>query len=78
MIYKCDSDASYLCEPKAKSRAGGYHFLITDPAKLPPGQSPPVNGPIHVLCSLSGPVVASTAEAEVAAAFMNAQDDCPI
>ena len=78
MVYKLDSDASYLCEPKAKSRAGGYHFLSTHPAKLQPGQSPPMNGPIHVLCSMIGPVVASAAEAEVAAAFMNAQDACSI
>jgi hypothetical protein len=73
MIYKCDSHPSYLCKPKAKSQAGGYHFLSTHPAKLPPGQSPPKNGPIHVLCSLIGPVVASAAEA-----FMNTQDECPI
>ena len=78
MVYWTHSDASYLSEPKAKSRAGGHHFLSTHPAKLKPGQSPPLNGPIHVLCALIGPVVASAAEAEVGAAFMNAQDGCPI
>ena len=67
-----------LCEPKAKSQAGGYQNLSTHPAKLPPGQSPPTNGPIHVLCLMIGPVVASAAEAQVAATFMNAQDACSI
>ena len=78
MVYWNHSDASYLSEPKAKSRASVHHFLSTHPAKLKPGQSPPLNGPIHVLCALIGPVMASAAEAEVGAAFMNAQDGCPI
>jgi hypothetical protein len=78
MIHKCNSDASCLREPKAKSQAGGCHFLGTHPAELPPGQSPQKNGPIHMLCSLIGPVMASAAEAKVTATFMNAQEACPI
>lgn len=78
MILHIHSDASYLCAPKAKSRAGGYFFLSSHPTKLQPNQPAPPNGAIHVLCSLIGPVVASAAEAEVGAAFMCGQDGCPI
>jgi hypothetical protein len=78
MVVHTDSDASYLCAPKAKSRAAGYHYLSSHPDKLQPGEAPPLNGPIHVLCAFIGPVVASAAEAEVAGNFMNAQELCPI
>ena len=40
MILHVDSDASYLVEPGAKSRAGGYYYLSS--YKLPK-----LNGPIH-------------------------------
>ena len=78
MVLHIHADASYLSSPNAKSCAGGYFFLSTHPAKLQPNQPAPVNGALHVLCSLIGPVVASAAEAEVGAAFMCGQEGCPI
>ena len=55
MVVHTDSDASYLCAPKAKSRAAGYHYLSSHPDKLQPGEAPPLNGPIHVLCTFHRP-----------------------
>ncbi len=62
------SDASYLCETQARSRAGGVHFLgssATD-AELH------FNGPIDCISTIIKAVVASAAEAEYAAVFINA------
>jgi len=71
MILNVHSDASYLSAPKARSRAGGYFFLGSlphdgDPIKL--------NGAIHVTCTILKLVAASTAEAELGAFFLNAQE----
>ena len=64
------SDASYNSEAIARSRAGGYHDLIkiSDDPYLEP-----VNGAILCVSSLINCIVASAAEAEYAALFMNAQ-----
>jgi hypothetical protein len=71
MILHIDSGASYLSEPKARSRAGGFHYLSDHPQ---PGVEPPINGPFHIVCNLMRNVLASATEAEVAALFHNAQD----
>jgi len=39
MVMVVHSDASYLCEPKAKSRAGG-HFFMSANAEIPPTTTP--------------------------------------
>jgi len=64
------SDASYNSEEIARSRAGGHHDLIKE------GTDPylePLNGAILALSSLINCIVASAAEAEYAALFLNAQ-----
>jgi hypothetical protein len=82
IVLHVQSDASYLTAPKAQSRAAGYHFLSSrpqDPTK-PPGPNdppPPSNGAIKVLCSIMREVVASAAEAELAA-FHNGKEANPI
>jgi hypothetical protein len=73
------SDASYLSETKARSRAGGYFYLSNkrpNPASPPkPGDPlPDNNGPIHVHCSIMPMVVSSAAEAEVGGCYYNAKD----
>jgi len=68
MILNIHSDASYLSESKARSRAGGYFYLTDDTEK------PPINGAIHVHSSIMRSVLASATEAEVGALFYNAQD----
>ena len=78
MVLYIDADAAYLNEPKAKSTAGAYFYLSDDPSKHPPHHTPAHNGPIHILCSQIGPVVASASEAETGATYMAAQDACPI
>lgn len=83
MILHIDSDASYLSCSKARSRAAGYHFLSShpkDPSKAPtPNEpAPPTNGAIHVLCVIMREILASAAEAELAALFHNGREACPL
>ncbi len=66
MIIQGDSDAAYLVEPDARSRAGGFHFLGNKEHTM-------FNGPIHVLAKTIKAVMASAMEAEMKALFMNAQ-----
>jgi hypothetical protein len=70
MIMNIHSDASYLTEPKARSRASGHFFL----GWLPKDGSPiRLNGAFHTLCSILRFVVSSAAEAELGALFLNCQ-----
>ena len=71
MILNIHSDASYLSEPKARSRLGGTFFMGTAPKDGVPIQ---LNGPILVLANICKFVVASAAEAELGALFYNCQD----
>jgi hypothetical protein len=68
MILHIHSDASYLSETKARSRAGGYFYLSDN------NENPKINGAIHVHSSIMRQVLASATEAEVGALFYNAQD----
>ncbi len=63
------SDASYLSESNARSRAGGLHYL-SDPG-LP--DIVPINGAIDIISTIIPTVVSSVAEAELASLFLNAQ-----
>jgi hypothetical protein len=81
LVLYLHSDASYLSEPKARSRAGGHFYLSNKPAdpKKPPLQPPPINSAIHTTCHiLRNIIMASTAEAEVAALFVDSQEAVPI
>jgi hypothetical protein len=82
MCLHIESDASYLCAPKARSRAAGFHYLSSkpaDPTKPPGPNDPPVpmNGPINVPCILMKEVLASAAEAELGATYYNGKEACP-
>ena len=63
------SDASYLSESKARSRAGGLHYLSSagDPTTAP------INGAIDVLSVILPTVVSAASEAEYAGLFQNGQ-----
>jgi hypothetical protein len=81
MVLRVHSDASYLCEPKARSRAGGHHFLTdmpVDPLRQPQSTdpTPPNNGAILTECRIIKNVMSSAAEAEMAAAHHNAIEAC--
>jgi hypothetical protein len=80
MILHVESDASYLSEPKARSRAAGYYYLSDLPTTPPSATSkqPTANGAINVLCQILRKVVSSAAEAELAALFHNGKEACPI
>ena len=71
MILNFHSDASYLSAPKACSRASGYFFLGSLPCAGVPIK---LNGAIHVTCTILKLDAASTAEAELGALFLNAQE----
>jgi hypothetical protein len=76
MILHVHSDASYLSEPNARSRAGGLFFLSTIPSDDVAAASPPLNGAIHITSSIMRNVLASATEAEVGALFYNCQEGC--
>jgi hypothetical protein len=75
MILHNHSDASYLSEAHARSRAGGYFFLSSDPDTDP---HPPLNRAVHVISNIMRNVLASAAKAEVGALFQNGQEACPL
>ena len=68
MILAAHSDASYLSEPNARSRAGGHFFLSTN------CQYPPNNGAILNIAQIIKNVMSSAAEAEVGALFICARE----
>jgi hypothetical protein len=79
MILHIHSDASYLSELKARSRAGGIFFLsdlAADPTATPDpnAEPPPNNGAIHMVSSIMQQVLASATEAEFGALFYNAKE----
>ena len=71
MILNIHSDASYLSETRARSRVAGQFFLGSTPVK---GQPIVLNGAIFILCGILKFVVASAAEAELGALFLNCKE----
>ena len=71
MVLAVHSDASYLSEPKARSRAGG-HFYMSNDVALPPN-----NGAILNIACLIKAVMSSAAEAEIGALYINAREAIP-
>jgi hypothetical protein len=83
MILWTESDASYLRETKAQSRATGYHYLNNKPPNpdqppAPNDPSPPMNGAIVVPCKVMREVLSSASEAELAALFYNGKEGEPL
>ena len=68
MILGVHSDASYLSEPEARSRAGGHFFMTSDDAHMPN------NGAILTIAQIIKVVMSSACEAELAALFINARE----
>jgi hypothetical protein len=66
MVLAVHSDASYLNEKEARSRAGGHHFLSED---VP---FSPNNGAIHKVAEIIKGVMSSAAKAELGAMYINA------
>jgi hypothetical protein len=74
MQLKLHSDASYLSEPEARSRAGGFHYLGNNQPIIASDPPEPANGAILVVSNIMKMVVASAAEAELGALFFNGQE----
>lgn len=68
MILAVHSDASYLNEDDARSRAGGHFFLSEDV------EFPPNNGAILNIAQIIKAVMSSASEAELAALYINARE----
>ena len=75
MVLHIDSDAAYLVAPKARSRVAGYFHLSNHPSNKSKNT---LNGAVHIECKILRHVVSSTAEAETAGIFHNAQMAIPI
>ena len=65
------SDASYLSELDARSRACGHFFMGWSPKD---GNPIKLNGAFFTLCAILWFVVASAAEAELSALFLNCKE----
>ena len=68
MILAVHSDASYLSEPKARSRAGGHFFLSSN------SDIPGNNGAILNIAHIIRHVMSSATEAELAALYIMARE----
>jgi hypothetical protein len=68
MVLAVHSDASYLIEPKARSRAGG-HFFMSQNTTFPPN-----NGAVLNIAQIIKNVMTSAAEAEMGALYINARE----
>ena len=76
MILYIHSEASYLSEPRARSRASGHYFLgdKLPYMTMPPTNRPRLNGPMHSISQIMLNVMGSAAEAEIGAAYINGQE----
>ena len=71
MVLNIHSDASYLSETRARSRAAGYYFLGETPNDDKPIK---INGAVYVYTGIFKFVVASVAKAELGALFVNCKE----
>ena len=67
MVLAIHSNASYLSEPKARSRVGGHMFMSAD------NDIPANNGAVLNISQIIRAVMSSAAEAELGALFINAK-----
>ena len=68
MVLNIHSDASYLSKARAQSIVAGYFYLGESPVD---GQPITLNGAVYVFGGILKSVVASAAEAELGALFIN-------
>ena len=71
MVLAVHSDASYLSESNARSRAGGHFFMSNSSADLPN------NGAMLAVTQIIKAVMSSAAEAELGALFINCRKAIP-
>ena len=81
MIPWCNSDASYLTAPKARSQGAGCLYLSNKPQKshTKSGNSMPMmNSAVHVMCMTMRKVMWSATEAELDSLFHNGKEFYPL
>ena len=71
MVLAGHSNASYLSESNARSRAGG-HFFMSKKLKTPPN-----NGAVFTILQIIKAVMSSAAEAELGALYINCREAVP-
>ena len=71
MVLAGHSDASYLSESKARSRAGGHFFLSNNT------EYPSNNGSVLTVVKIIKSVMLSASEAELGALFINCREAIP-
>ena len=71
MILKITTDAAYLVQPKAKSRAAAHYHLGWT-------KNDRANGALGVLCKTIKNVVSSAAKSETGGIYIGSQHACPI
>ena len=71
MIMNVHSDASYLCEAGAHSRACGYFFMGWNAKD---GNPIKLNGAFFTVCAILSFVVTSATEAKLRALFLNCKE----
>ncbi len=72
MVLAVHSNASYLSEPAARSRAGGHFFCSSNV------DDPPNNGAVLNVSKILKAVMSSAAEAELGALYINAREAIPM
>ena len=71
MVLAVHSDASYLSESNARSRAGGHFFMSNN------DEFPANNGAVLNIAQIIKAVMTSAAEAEIGAMYINAREAVP-
>ena len=71
MILNIHSDASYLTEPKARSRAGGHFYMSSNSTHSKD------NGAVLNIAKIMKNVMTSAAEAEIGALYLNSRQAIP-
>ena len=71
MVLNVHSDASYLTEPKARSRAGGHFYMSSDSTHSKD------NGAVLNIAKIMKNVMTSAAEAEIGALYLNSRQAIP-
>ena len=78
MFLHIDSYATYLVQPKSRSRGAGYFYPRNTPTSLTTTPSPKSNSPILTECTTLKRVMSSATEAEIRAIHHNGKYVVPI
>ena len=78
MCLHIDSNAAYIFQSKALIRSAGHFYLSNNPPSDNTRPTPSPNGPVLTKCQTIRIVMASAAESETGAIFLNGQQAVPI